>query len=401
MLTASLPALMPSAPKTPAARPPASAGPLGLQGPAASGAAGDASSGENGGPTDPLENWFDQFSGERAYRVRLNRVLGPGNPAYITTMDMTPDFLEDVKKSYGGGKYQARVLDNGVYVKNGTTQFIIDGPPSAPGANAVGVIPPAAAAAVPASVGAVDVESIVQRVLDRVERPRSSSLDVVALIAALSPFAIELVKGRREKSLSIEDVRQVVESVTAKPASSGTKDVLEAVKQILEVRELLSPSAAGGDSSDAMTEAIRTFGPAFARFLDPNAPADGPAREPSRQLAAGDAAPTTEPAESMSHPLWATELAPHVGQLVRIANEAGDARQLASGIQFFMSPRHKGMLRELLANDNAQEQLVAAFPQLAAFPMWLEEFIDETRSTFGLPSTYDEAGDDSPSPRTP
>jgi hypothetical protein len=93
----------------------------------------------------------------------------------------------------------------------------------------------------------------------------------------------------------------------------------------------------------------------------------------------------------MTEPFWITRLRPHAGQLARVAQEGGEPRQLADAILSFFMPAHdKGLLRELVANDDAQAQIVAAFPELAPFPTWLAEFIDETRIILGLIAAPDD-----------
>lgn len=100
------------------------------------------------------------------------------------------------------------------------------------------------------------------------------------------------------------------------------------------------------------------------------------------------------PAEPMQESLWVTRLRPHAGQLARVASEGGEPRQLAfSIITYFMAPADKGLLRELVAQETAHAQILAAFPELAPFPEWLADFIDEARVVFDLKEPDDEDDD--------
>lgn len=333
---------------------------------------------------DPLTGLLEQFGGASGYRVRMERIGDKGKPAYLTTFPFTLDLIDDVKAEYGGGTYRGRVVDgDSHYIAGGSISFSIDGPPLMPSTSppTPAAAPAAAALTAPVRDNAADLDAIADRVAARLAReqaPARSALDVVALITAVSPIVLELIKGARPKGVTIEDVRQLLD---AKGGTAGTaKDMIASLKELLEVRELL-----GSDREpDAVSQAVATFAPILERALSPGA-SSSPAA-PTALPAAGASSPSsTGQQEPMTAPLWVTRLSAHVDQLVRVAAEGGEPRQLAIGIiSYFMLPADKGLLRELVAQEDAEAQILAAFPKLVPYREWLADFVDESRYTFGL-----------------
>lgn len=329
---------------------------------------------------DQLTQLVEQFGGSQGYRVRIFRKSERGIGAYVCTVDLSPELLDDVKSECGGGAYVCRIVgQRGAFVPDGTIHLEIDGPPLDRSAPA-----PAAAAAVsarrdePVEDALVDREFIRELMRERImgER-RSSSLDVVALIGALSPIVIKLLEGGRSK-LSADDIAAAVQKATGN--NNSLRDTIGAVRELLEARELLGDSAPrerdslidlGRELIPPVVAAIRSRGDDARPVSFTPAPAPSPV--PSDMA-------SSPPLTAAGVPAWALELAPHMTQLLRVASNGDDPRDFAfSMLKFFIIGKSRGMLRELVAQDSAVDQVVTHFPEFAPYRTWLDEFVDESR----------------------
>lgn len=288
-----------------------------------------------------IDALMEQFGGAR-YRCRVARLTEKGQPAHVTTTEFSADLIDEIKTTYGGGRYQVRLIDeNSSFVKNGTTSVTIDGPPATP------------RAVTPAATPTAD--ELADMVLRKLERDRPTSrIEWVPLITAagaiLSPIVVELIKGGR-----------------------GPANPIAQLKELLEVRELMT---GGGDNGppekDAVTAAVETFGPILARALDPANNTNG-----NTGTEAGHVQNTTT---------WDAMLAPYVPRLQQEAAGGGNPRQLARVVlKYLTTPEIRDMLSQLVQQPDPGGMVRQRFPELAAHAKWLDAFIDETRKYFDPP----------------
>lgn len=341
---------------------------------------------------DRIERFLTEFGGTGAYRVQLERAV-ERKWAYVGRVEFSDDFLEDVRQQHGRGDYKGRLVNpENRYVSGGTIYFTIasDPDPVAPAPPPTAASP---ATAVPLTGPVNSVEQlqafgimsllesfqnsnkVTAAMIERVAQP-PKSIDWVPLITAVMPLFLELLKGSRSKAATAEEIAA---AIGAKRGGVNPSEILGAVREMLEISESL------GGRADARTDpvmlAIQHLGPILAKaFADSNAAA------PAQTVPIAAPATTIAPGESVStEPEWAAQLRPHVEQLVRVAASGKDGGDFAHTVlTYFMPETHKGTLRELLAQENHVEQITAAFPALAAYPTWLEDFCYGASLELGL-----------------
>jgi hypothetical protein len=341
---------------------------------------------------DPLSTLLEQFGGESGYRVRLERFDDRNQPRYVDTVPLTLDLVEEAQRLFGGGRYRGRIIDGHHKYQGGVISFFIEGPPAS---RLAATTTPAAAVPLEAprrsardDAEAFGMAAVMESInnsnratlafIEKLSQPRQS-FDVVALLGALSPIVLELIKGGRGKALTAEDMRGIIES---RSPGHDPMQVLTVVREFMELQSTIQAAGGGGGGETTAQAALRMFGPLFAKLVDPAAPA----RALAPVAVVDPSAPAPSPmGPTATDPAWAVELQPAIGQLERRARDGADARDFArSIIVHFMPDHHKGILRELVALPDAQELVAARFPQLGAYPEWLGDFIDEARDVFGL-----------------
>lgn len=168
------------------------------------------------------------------------------------------------------------------------------------------------------------------------------------------------------------------------PTSSAIGDAVKAVKELLGVRDMLDPSAGGG-KPDGETIMWGLAEKLLAATQQGNA-------SPTA-LPPGTAAPAQE-----TQPLWWQLLAHYRAILVGAAQRGISGESAAELVQRFLPKDQEGVLLELIQRNDAREMVMRAVPQLAEFPLWVEQVVQALRDEYlgdeGPVMVEGEEGDD-------
>jgi hypothetical protein len=186
--------------------------------------------------------------------------------------------------------------------------------------------------------------------------------------------------------------------------SGGVKETLGAVRELIEMRELLGPGTNSEDSEgrwlgilekalpgviDVLkAESQRTGQPieTIARGARPGAaprlsapstsgttPAPTASTEPSSTLPPSSASPMTTPQVTDE---W-TPLEPYMVQLAGLAAQNKEPYSVMHMIKAVAAPSMLAAVRELVAKEDAPQVLLARFPVLQPHAAWLEQLLEE------------------------
>lgn len=317
---------------------------------------------------------------------------------------------ETTRERFGGGRFKARLRVQGKMGKSAS--FHIAGDPKAtPAAAAIPLRESSTADVASSSSSDELMELMKRRMLERMfdppppPKPALSLVEIAALVTALTPLITAMINRGASKD-PMELATKIGELIANSSKSGGPRgdmsELIGAVNDLMEIKDRIADSR--GPAGDPMGEFVKTVGPhvveAFTRTREP-----ARATPPAPAQIAASTSPATSPSPSelpvspapssptSTEPAWVSELRVHVSQLVKVASSGRDPRNLANALfDFFLPDRHKGVLRELVAQETAEQQLVDAFPELAPYTAWLSEFVDELRVIFGFVATGDDDG---------
>ena len=330
-------------------------------------------------------------------RTRLKRV-NDSTKRFETHGILSPDEVssEWVAKRFGGGKYVVEVLERnarGQEVVKTSATWYIPGPylgvgPGLPGINASASARAADAPQVAGStpgVGGAPVatrelidSAMTSRLLDILNRDRSPGMDwngVAAMIGALgaiaTPIIVALLERKGDDPALAEIRRELAAFKNRGPAAGAINDATKSIKDILALKELLTPSEVPGASTG---ERVLAALPQILAALNPGAAAPAAAIAPASD---GSATPQPAPAGPMT---LDDMLKAFKDQLLHLARSGWEPDFCASFVVRALPQEYAGMLAEFLHKPDAQAIAIRAIPELATFETWLPEFLRELRA---------------------
>lgn len=373
------------------ARKPRGAGKSPAKIPGESPAAGFGSPGESHDGEEARESLFD-VSGDSTIRVeRLDEHTG----RWVFHGYMTDVTEAAISERFGGGRYKCKLLETderGSRVIRKTREFTLPGPYRAP-TDLPGVRPtvPApveqAAAAGAAhqapervSVNEMLNSALVTQLLD-IMKVKSQPVQPsgpppwLEAIAPVLPVLVERLLARQpglspELVAMMEEFRSMRAELSALrqqgPVSGAMGDAIKAIRELMEVRDMIVPGGEGGGGVDAAMLGLGT------KLLEKmgSAPAESPTVRP----------PTSGPPVPSSMPLWQQLLMRYRVQLVEAAMRGMDPGAVADLAAQFLPAELEGVAVEYVQRPDAATVASQVIPQLQEFPKWNADFWDALRS---------------------
>ena len=381
--------------------------------------------------TDVLERTAGE--GQRGPQARVMR-WNENMRAYATLDTVTAEVVDEawIQQEYGGGKYRVYywgAMADGTYgylAKQGK-EFIIDDSIPFKGAArnrpASGTVhnPDGSVAGGPAGSSLLDMgmlqlfttmqdnskammtmmrdNSVAQAaMLERIVAPRDNGM--VPLLAALTPLLAPLITGMVQRKDPMELTREMMALMKPAPGEhSSMKDTLGAVREMIEVRDLLSPGGLGEESEggrwigllekvipgalDVLKQEAAKQGVPLARVTARPIPAPMSA-PPLGPMPGSIAPPAAVPRSTETPPMpdeW-TALEPYVA---RLANMAANNKAPFGVMQTIVTMAPAPMvaaIRELVAKEDATQILVTRFQALMPYAAWTAQLVDEFRNEF-------------------
>jgi hypothetical protein len=187
----------------------------------------DTDDGENA----ELEKLVEQFGGASGFTVKLERLKPEADAGYLGTLDLTPDFQDEVKRLHGGGRYSGRVYDGDDYQQR--IKFRIAGAP---------LREPAAVVAAPAPAAH-------DRLGDVLAEMNRTNARIAELIAAGQQPKGGLVSSLEEFA-KVAEILKTVGGGNA--AANGGGDVLAIVDRVMNLQDKIAErvKANGGNNDE-------------------------------------------------------------------------------------------------------------------------------------------------------
>lgn len=232
------------------------------------------------------------------------------------------------------------------------------------------------------------------------QQPRGP--DILAVVTALAPIVTPMITGLMSRKDPMEMARQIAELM--KSGGAAPQSSVDQVKQFLELRNLLKGDDDGGRGDGESWESMGPKLIANAMELLKAESAKTPAPPPAR-VAARTTPLMATPVHGVSGPLptpsvavgadgsggssgeapvsdqW-TALEPYVGRLAQFAAQGKDPFSVVKMVTVMASPQTLGMIRELVARDDAAAALCERFPALAPYQAWTNDLVEYFYSEF-------------------
>jgi hypothetical protein len=340
-------------------------------------------------------------------RVRINRLddwsKKPVIHGYLAAAEATEQFIAE---RWGGGKYiciHLRRNERGQDVYNEQRQVDVPGPykpptevyglPKAESPNPAiapevgtlnGRIPPGMTAR-----EALD-NALLSRVFDLLDRkpaPETKPVDWPAMLTAGAGIitalgAMMTRKGPDPELVKMIEKLEVALKATPGPAQSSISDITKAIRELLGVREMLTPENGTQRGESGMLETIlskllelissRVQGgagvvPGQPSFPRPDAPA--PVSSPRNE------SPVVNPL-----PMWQQLLLAYREQIMMFARRGMDP-DLAGPLALQFIPQDMmGVLVEFVRRDDAALLVRQTIPEMAEFDKWTQDFVHSIRA---------------------
>lgn len=290
--------------------------------------------------------------GARAYRIQLWHRNPSGKWIYVAQVSPEDFSLEQVRQTYGGGRYQGRFWDeSNEYI--GKEDFEID-------KRAVAPVEPGARddqQGTPAFAMAMAMRDMVEEIRSMKSEPAQAT-DPMALALQIATLV----------SNSSAAMMTAFASVQPKPAAqSGFKDMLEVLNQGIDLGSKME-----GDG----------FGTAIAQLVKPLADLaerqKKPAGTETPALAGGEpTSPTTEDVDK-DRPVWYTVMKPWFGQLLGLAKKDANPEVWALSLLDLLSESDVAFLRDALLDPSKDfaGELYRHVPQAIPLRPWFDELIE-------------------------
>jgi hypothetical protein len=322
---------------------------------------------------------------------------------------------EEIMRQFGGGTYrcQEKVRDETGAWRIGRTRTIrIAGPyrpptGALPGTKASEPVPaPAPVPAAPASnTGDIIGAGILQlfqaaqaqqgmmtqmfaqmsqsqaTLLQAVLKDGNRGPDITGIITALAPVVqkfLEQPKQERDPLEMLKAVGEIIRSNTGK--QSDVADTIAAMRDLLEMKEMLSPS--GGDtdpllgSVPKLVEVLVEEQQERKRAKSAPAPAPAPTQAVPGRMGAVDPSMT----QRLEVPVWVRVLRNESKRLVAAASSGRDPSLVAEIAWEWAPAGIKPAISEFFGMDDAEDKIKQVVPQLASYPEWVSEFVEEARA---------------------
>lgn len=357
---------------------------------------------------DEPETFFDP---KETLRVRIQRV-DDYSKRWVMHGYLEPGEATEgkVAELFGGGKYRASQLvadETGRHIIKTTTEFLIPGPYKPPSSLLPGVNKPDTTASSTPIVGTVPSggvspnetlnAALVGQVLDLLKmskelgKPATPTRNfdwtpiissVLALITTVATKLLERPKESPELARLFAQIERLEgELRQAKqqpgPAQNAIGDAVNAIKELLEVRDMISGAEKSGDPDSAMW----ALGTKLLEKIDtsPKAPAlPGGGTTPQ--------SPTNEPV-----PMWKRLIAQYRGILLTAAARGVEPEFAAETALRFMDGNVYGVALEFAQSADALTKLYSVIPELQQFPQFTESFLKAFRD--GLNEDDGEGGE--------
>lgn len=342
---------------------------------------------------------------------RTHPQLG-GREAFLT--EIAPDvFSQDmVKNTFGGGRYRAQwfgptkgkagTKGRGP-LKSITFDVDLSIPPKSPASGPVSSPGDVAADGAGRSGSRLDavmesgVISLLQtmqnanaaqmammkQVLESTQRP---GVDIASILTAAAPIVAALITSMTNRPDPMQTAREIAELATVK--SNPTHDIKSMLEALRELRSLTGDGGGVDDDTPPWLRVLeRTAGPLLSAALQRDRAA------PIGQEGPGDVAFRGPPAPDVGavpvHPSLPVPPAtpndppvspdllfvkPYVPVLTQWAEQGRSALWAAETILYEVPPGLLSTVQARLAADDVVPRMVAAFPSLAPFDVWLGEF---------------------------
>lgn len=323
-----------------------------------------------------------------------------------------------VAEKFGGGRYRCKLIqpdELGRKVIRKTREFTLPGayrePADLPGVRPAsippggstpegGTLPEGKGGTERLSMSEMLNSAMVTQLLDIVKMTRQGAAPPAATgmppwLEAIMPIVLVLVERLTERnkgpsaevSALVEQLRLVqteVQSLRSQgPVSSAMGDALKAVKELIEVRDMLVPG--GGTSEPDPEQAMWALG---LKALDKLGTAQAQPATTGGEVVPPKGAPGA--VARTPAPLWQQMLQRHAGQLVNAAQRGMDPVSVAELAIQFLPAEFEGVAVEFVQRPDAAAVSVQVIPMLAQFPKWNALFWKAMRE--GLL----EGGDDEP-----
>lgn len=310
---------------------------------------------------------------------------------YLETADATE---AAVSALFGGGKYRAqlRVADElGREVIKRSRDFTLPGayrpPTTLPGVASAGGAPatPVAASTQPLASGEALNTALVSQVIDMLTKMREpkQTMDWTPIITAVTSLLttvltavltrpkddnlariVDAMNERMDKLAEMLAAQQ--RAAAAGPASGAMADAVKAVRELLDVKEMLE--GGGGEKSDPTDAMLLALPKLIDRMTTPPAAA-APQRKPVSPVP-----PNAAP--------WQRFLLANKGRLMQFASMGMEPDLTAELALRFVSPQVAGVVREFLSKPDAAEQAMLTIPELRGYEQWTRDFVKEAHAQF-------------------
>lgn len=312
------------------------------------------------------------------YLFRLAR----GNQEFLTKMPPESFDLSDVKATYGGGKYLARIKVGNVF-RRGLSFHVAGRPlePSEPGPSPSPAPPgPDAPTAALARLAAE-----MRAMVDELRRPPAP-----AYSQNPAELALSIVGAMQSAVKPYQDAM-----LSQKGGGSTFRDMMDVFLQGLEMgREQAAPppESFAGVAREILTPLM----PALRGAMNP------PPMVPGALPAPGPAALPPPDSAAPVRPGWAVWLAPYVPTLVRWAQARKDPEARA---EIILDEIPQEVLPNFLAliqqGPSFVDLLAIHFPELAPYRPWLAAVVGAMRDSFEWELYDDDAGEAAEAPEAP
>lgn len=220
--------------------------------------------------------------------------------------------------------------------------------------------------------------------------------DWVAVLTALSPIVAGLIPLLTNRPDTMTQAREIAELATKNQgAQGGLKDFIGAMKEMLEVRDLL-----GGGGDDDRSTGERLLESALPKFMElaeryagnAGAVAPGPVIAPP---VAAPALPSGQPQPvAQQQPMnWTAFVSRAVPRWIALAQRGKDPELYAEVEVDNMPPMFMIPLRKFLSSEGAYEAMLNAFPVLKDHEDWFRDFF-ETVTELVLPEEETDGTED-------
>lgn len=352
-----------------------------------------------------LAKIVEGFGGQSDMNVRVWRIVNR-EAIYIDKFPLSSDLLDMVAGRWGGGDFRGRVIDaHNQFPKGGSFSFRIEGAAKqgaretdkpADGGAGMGDI---------MKMGVIELFQSMQRnnaaTLEFVKAQSAPKSDIVGTLVALgtlaSPFVLKWMETR-EKPMTREEMAEIVKGASRRESapSRGVGEILEQLKGLDEVRELLGGGDDNGNRGSAAMGMFEKLAPLVTKILDrvpmatngaqPVAEIAAPVYDASAHEHAAQRGATSEPLQGEAMPgdtpAWVASMRDYEPHIFNKAADGEDPRAFAESLRFWIPKGVQGQLREVLSDEHASDVILQNFPRLGMYPTWMADFIDELTLMF-------------------